>query len=287
MSLLPSHCVTARLTVVTAADEAYWRTLWQFLLSAQRRKIDGQARIVVFDLGLESETLASLRRRFPWVVFRTFEFARYPAHAALLALTYAWKPLAIAEVAAEFEGALIWLDCATLFKTRDLSQLRMALTRDGTYVLKGASSLAERCDAQTLASLDVPHAFFGRRERPAGVVGLDMQRPAVRRLIEEWRGLALSEDHIRPRRPGHNPEQALLSILLFRHEADGAIGLAEGEIDISSASPVRWLSTRNKVPNWVPVWADPFSRLYYFLYKTLDQAWLGFQRRRRMGHKAR
>jgi hypothetical protein len=49
---------------------------------------------------------------------------------------------------------------------------------------------------------------------------------------------------------------------------------------------VRWVTTRNKVPNWLPIWADPLPRLYYFFYKTLDQAWLGFQQRRRMGHKA-
>ena len=60
----------------------------------------------------------------------------------------------------------------------------------------------------------------------------------------------------------------------------------EDEIDISSASPVRWISTRNKVGNGAPLWADPLVRLYYFFDKTLDQAWLGFQRRRRMGHKA-
>jgi hypothetical protein len=40
------------------------------------------------------------------------------------------------------------------------------------------------------------------------------------------------------------------------------------------------------VSNEVPVWADPLVRLYYFFDKTLDQAWLRFQRRRRMGHKA-
>src|SRR5690242_15508315 len=65
--------VTA-LTILTAADQAYWRCLWQFFRSAQRMGIERQARIVAYDLGMEPATVAGLRRRFPWVEFRRFDF---------------------------------------------------------------------------------------------------------------------------------------------------------------------------------------------------------------------
>ncbi len=249
-------------------------------------RLDRQAQFVAYDLGLAAETMERLKRRFPWVRFRTFDFASYPPHVALATRTYAWKPMVVAEAAREFGGQILWLDCAALFRARDFCEIRSALARDGTYVLKGASALELRCNAFTLDTLEVTEEDRRRPERPATIIGFDTERPAVRDLIAEWKAHSLIPERIAPRTPGHNPEQALLSILLFKYERAGGIGLSEGEIDISSASPVRWITTRNKVPNWLPLWADSLARLYYFFEKTLDQAWLRFQQRRRMGHKA-
>lgn len=278
--------MTASLTVVTAADEAYWRCLWQFLQSARRKSLNRQAHFAVYDLGLSEVLLDRLKRKFPWAEFRRFDFAACPPHVRLHTRTYAWKPLVIAEAAGVFGGRILWLDSASLFRSRDFSEAEKALARDGTYVLKGASALELRCHATILDALGVPTEDRKRPERPAGIAGFDTARPQVRQLIAEWKALALDPERTPPRTKGHNPEQALLSILLFKYERAGGIGLNEGEIDISSASPVRWITTRNKVPNWLPVWADPLPRLYYFFYKMLDRAWLGFQQRRRMGHKA-
>jgi hypothetical protein len=281
----PSHPVTAP-TILTAADQAYWRCLWQFLRSAERMGIERQARIVAYDLGMDTATVECLRGRFPSVEFRRFDFSRYPPHVALATRTYAWKPMAVAEAMEEFGGRLLWLDSAALFQRRDLSHVTAALDRHGIYALKGQSALELRCNVFTLDALDVPPEDRKRPERVATVIGFDTERPAVREFVTEWKAHSLVPERIAPRTKGHNPEQALLSILLFKYSREGRIGLGEEEIDISSASPVRWITTRNKVGAGVPIWADPAIRLYYFFYKTLDQAWLGFQRRRRMGHKA-
>ena len=275
------------LTILTAANEPYWRTLWQFLRSAERMAIARQAKVVVFDLGLEAATRQRLERRFGWVVFRAFDFAAYPPHVALHSRTYAFKPMVMAEAAADYGGALLWLDSANLFKTPDLGIVRAALARDGAYALKGASALRLRCNAFTLDALGVPEEDRTRPERVATVIGLDTTHPGAAALIGEWKAHALVPERIAPRTKSHNPEQALLSILLFRYQREGRIGLGEEEIDISSPHPFRWMSTRNKVPVWVPVWADPLPRLYYFFYKMADQAWLRFQQRRQLGHKAR
>jgi hypothetical protein len=278
--------VIPSLTIVTAADETYWRCLWQFFLSARRRGVAKEARLVAYDLGLEGSTLARFKRAFPWAEFRRFDFTHYPRHVAVATRSYAWKPLIVALAATEFGGDILWLDSANLFRTGDLSDVRTALAQGGTYVLKGASALELRCDAAVLDDLGVPEEDRKRPERPSGIVGFDTKRATVRNLIAEWASLALQPERILSRTKGHNPDQALLSILLFKYERQGEIGLSEDEIDISSPAPVRWVSTRNKVSNGVPVWADPLVRLHYFFDKTLDQAWLRFQRRRRMGHKA-
>jgi hypothetical protein len=282
----PDLVTLAPITILTAADEAYWRCLWQFFRSARRMGIHRHARIVAYDLGMKAQTLARMQRRFPQVEFRRFDFSRYPPHVALATRTYAWKPMVVAEAMEEFGGKLLWLDSASLFQTHDLSHVLAVLDSDGVYALKGQSALALRCNAFTLDALGVPQEDLTRPERVATVIGFDTARPAVRDLVAEWKAHALVPERIAPRTKGHNPEQALLSILLFEYSREGRIRLGEEEIDISSPAPARWITTRNKVGPGVPLWADPAIRLYYFFYKTLDQAWLGFQRRRRMGHKA-
>jgi hypothetical protein len=274
------------LTLLTAADQAYWRCLWQFFRSAERMGIQRQTRVVAYDLGLEAATAGRLKKRFPWALFRRFDFLSHPAHVALATRTYAWKPIVVADAMEEFGGALLWLDSAGLFQTRDLSRVRSVLDTDGIYALKGQSALELRCNAFTLDALSVPEEDRKRPERVATVIGFDCTRPAVREFIAEWKAHALVPERIAPRNKGHNPEQALLSILLFEYARQGRIGLGEEEIDISSASPVRWITTRNKVGPRAPLWADPLVRLHYFFYKTLDRAWLRFQQWRRMGHKA-
>ena len=132
----------------------------------------------------------------------------------------------------------------------------------------------ERCDPEVLQRLRVPLEMLDRPERVAGVIGLDPSRPFVRQLIEEWLTLTLDPQLSRPLRhtpPMHRPEQSLLSILLYRAEARGDVALPCEEIDISSARPVRWMSSRNKVSSRLPEWADAVPRLYYALYKSIDQ----------------
>jgi hypothetical protein len=62
--------------------------------------------------------------------------------------------------------------------------------------------------------------------------------------------------------------------------ADG-LGLPQGEIDISAPSPIRWMSSRNKVPATLPIWLDPMARAYYRVAKSIDQHALQFKRWRR------
>jgi len=258
-------------TFVTAADDAYWRCLFQFLKSARRRKFAGRYRFVVFDLGLSEAHRELLQKTFPWAVFRKFAFEDFPAHVVPTTKIYAWKPIAVAQAAAEFGGLLFWLDSATVLKTSNISSVLDELERNGIYTLKGHAPISERCDPQVLKALRTPLEFLHLKERVSGVVGFDTRKPAVRELIAQWCDRALDPSLIPPRAEGNNPDQALLSLLLFERAERGDIALGDGEVDISSAWPVRWLSTRNWVTADTPTWADPFERLRHFAYKTADQ----------------
>ena len=72
-----------RPVVITGADQAYARTLWQFLRSADRANLGGSYRWLVYDLGMRLEWRDRLTRAFPWITLRSFDFTAYPPHVAL------------------------------------------------------------------------------------------------------------------------------------------------------------------------------------------------------------
>jgi hypothetical protein len=260
-------------TVVTAANQPFWRCLYQFLRSAERVGLAGPHRFIAYDLGLGAKAGLILRRRFPWCEFRRFPFEDHPPHVAVERNTLAWKPIIVATVLAERGGLVLWLDSATLFKS-GLDDVIAVLMLQGTYTLKGQTPLARHCDPLTLSALAVPDEVLHVPERAGGVVGLNAEHAGARKLAQEWRSHALVEAHISPRTPRlpwHRSEQSLLTILLHRLESSGELVLNDDEIDISSRAPVRWMTSRNKIPASLPLWADPLARAYYWSYKTADR----------------
>ena len=274
------------LTLVTAADAAFAPTLAQYLASVRAKGLDRDARIAVYDLGLAPSDRTRLAVRFPFAEFLPFSLVPYPAHVAPSAGTYAWKPLVIADAAERFGGRIFWFDSATLFHGT-LAEPLAELARCGVYTLSGQSNLEQRCAADVRARLGVEPAFLDRRIRVSGVVGFDLEQPTARDILIDWAELALDPAvFTRADRASHNTDQAILSILLFRAEAAGRLVLNDGDIDISSPRPVRWMSSRNKLDPARPRWTDPFARLWYRLYKAGDRAnlrWQDFYRRRILG----
>ncbi len=260
--------------VVTAADKRFWRSLYQFLRSAERKGIERDTPFLCYDLGLGETARSLIERRFPWCKFRSFAFERYPSHVALRRKSYAWKPIILYDICAGFNGLVLWLDCATLFRARSLGDIWDIVESNGVYALAGQSTIAEHCDPLVLEALNVPFETRRRREIVSGVLGFNTSLPVIQRIIATWREHALLEGHIAPRpipSTRYKNEQDLLSILLYGSLDAGEIEVPHGEIDISFHAPVRWMTSRNKVAPWIPLWADPLVRAYYRLYKAVDQ----------------
>jgi hypothetical protein len=262
-------------TVLTAADRRYWRCLYQFLLSAERRQLHAAHRFAAYDLGLGAERRGFLEKRFAWCEFRWFDFSAHPPHIGRDLRDTGWKPVVIANAMERDGGLLLWLDSATVFKA-PLDPVVDEIRQRGVYSLKGQAALGRRCDPVVLDLLKVPLELRTLPERVSGVLGLDTGKPAVRRLVNSWRDLVLVEEYLGRRRynGSHMVDQALLSVTLHRMQAAGEITLGDEEIDISSPSPVRWMSSRNKVPERFPLWLDPAARAYYAACKAIDQAWI-------------
>ena len=264
------------LTVVTAADWRYGRCASQLFRSAERHRQDREHHWCFYDLGLRTRQAYRIRQRFPWVEMRSFDFSRYPDHFALERETWAWKVAIIRDVLHQAGGPVLWLDSATILHS-SLQDVQEALDRDGVYVLAGNAAVGMRCDTLTLERVNPPLEVLDRPERVAGVIGFDGARADIRELCDQWARLAANPLIIAPRHPRwkhHMPEQSLLSLLLLERVKDKALTLPDAEIDICSIKPVRWMSSRNKVPHWMPEWADVFVRAYWRSYKTLDRVWL-------------
>jgi hypothetical protein len=267
-----------RLLIVTAADQAYWRCLHQFLRSAQRRRLQVRHDFLAYDLGLEASTRLQLQSRFPWCGFRRFRFETHPPHIGRELRGCPWKPFLIQEVMQSRRGLVLWLDSATLFK-QALDDVVAQIRRLGVYGLRGQSALGSHCDADILDALSVPIEIRQRPERAGGILGFDASNPAAHKLVATWCEYHLVPDLVRTVSTTHKSDQALLSIAMGLMEARGELTLGDDEIDISSQHPVRWMTSRNKVPPWLPPWLDPAVRAYYAAYKVADRANLRWRHR--------
>lgn len=272
------------LRFLTAASAPYAASLANLLASARRLGLHRTHAWIVADLGLEPVQRAALSQRFPWVRWHDFDFSAWPPHVAALSHSYAWKPLLIRHWASDGGGPVLWLDAATLLRAPPQAALT-ELAASGIYVTRGQSPLGLCCDPLTLERLDIEPDIADQPVYVAGVIGWDARRPDTRALLDEWCALCLEPALICPRTPRlkrHTPEQALLTVVLRRAEARGERVPQTDQIDISSTQPIRWMSSRNKVPAHWPAWLTRWAPLYWRLWKWGDRLWLrldGFDNR--------
>ncbi len=269
-------------TIVTGADDRFWRCLYQLLLSIERHGVQSTVTVIAYDLGMTEASSSQLRRRFDWCEIRPFDFDRHPPHVRIEAGSYAWKPILIAEVMERAGGPVLWLDSSTIIK-QSLEPVFTTIGKLGTFTLKGQACLRERCDPLVVKALDLPPEILDDNERVATLAGLDAGQSDVLDLARSWRAHALIKDNIRPDGitiERHMNDQAVFSGLVLTARHNGILELNEDFIDISAPDPMPWMSTRNKLPPNFPVWADPLARAWYATYKFIDQNWIAFNRRR-------
>jgi hypothetical protein len=249
------------------------------LLSIERH--GNRHTVIVFDLGLSERDRRRLARRFPTVRLERFDFGAHPPHVARLELC-AWKPIVIAGTIHRERGSLLWLDAGTLVRA-PLDDAFAGIARDGVLTLVGQSAVARWCHARTLDLMRVPEVDWRKRCRVGGVIGFDGSDALIRELVLEWRDAALNPGILDPpgaHRGNHRWDQALLTNLLYAAEREHGLVLQHDEVDISSTHPVRWVSTRNVVPTWIPLAADPLVRAFYATFKRLDRMLLHIRGRK-------
>jgi hypothetical protein len=267
------------LTVVTAGDEKFRMCLHQYLRTAKRHGLHEKHRFIAFDMGMDPEGRKALEKRFPWCTFRTFQFDDYPPHVRVEAGMYAWKPQTLVCVADEFGEQIMWLDSATIFKG-PLDPLIEIMERHGVVSLAGQSPIGRQCEPAVLDALGIPLEVRHLPERVSGVIGFDLGFPVAREILFEWARWACDPalSALFKRTIHTHRWQSVLGGLLFKAQIESRLILTDHEVDISSAHPIRWLTTRNKIKPTFPAWALPLSEWYYDTYKFFDQHAIAFNR---------
>ena len=163
---------------------------------------------------------------------------------------------------------------------------RSIVARNGIWALRGQTPLYRICDPRVLEALNVPFVVQHLPERAAGVLGFNPQHPAAVQLAMDWKRHALVREHIVPDNAVsyHKQDQAIFNCLLLKAAAEGALTLTDDDVDISSATPAKDITTRNIVNPGIPIWADPLVRLYFWPEKPIDQ--LGHRWKQFLGQQA-
>ena len=254
--------------IVTAANNTFYRTLYQFLLSIKRHKIEKKNTILIYDLGLLPHQLEKLKKHF---LSPSFKFRHFKVTGKIE--TFYWKPIIISNVLQEYNIPVLWLDSATVI-LQSLDPIIKTIKQTGLYTpIASMEQFSNRLHSGTINYLNIPPEFLKKRNRAGGYCGFNPNHDTVIQLVNEWNELSQVPNCISPKgatSQNHRYDQALLTYLLYHYENKGKITLIHDELDISSIRPTPYTRTRNKVPNYIPIWLDSITRIYFFIYHILD-----------------
>lgn len=204
-------------TFVTAASSNHFKSLCQLLTTIQHEKV------VVYDLGLTQPEVEHIRSVFR-IEYIVFPFSNYPAFVSMSspdAGAYAWKPILIAEVYADVQGALIWCDAGN--KISDADALENCVTKAGVYTPTSSGTISRWTHPIALNELSVPVTWSNLQMRNAACVGFNKDDRSSR-FIAEWKKYALLKNAILPHganRSNHRHDQSILTVLYYRYGITG------------------------------------------------------------------
>lgn len=268
--------MTGTNTILTAADEYFFRTFCQFAHTFNAQKEFENSEMICYDLGFndnQKSHLEKLVKKIPRLSVRVFDFSKYPEFVQLKYRTYSFKPIIVKEVFEERQGNLLWLDSATILH-RPLGYVWDQINRHGLYApIGGSGTLKEWTLQPTLDYMNVPESHYLVRNICGCMCGFGYHNADVRELVSEWERYSLIHECIKPEgasRYNHKDDQSVLTILLNKFKDERSIYLTKDEVNISSQHPVKFLSVRNKLKPGFPYSLNWLSIFYFNVRKAID-----------------
>lgn len=213
------------LTIVTASTSGkYFKFLIQILnniIEVSNSK-NIQIRIIVYNLGMNESEIKKIKL-FQYVTFENFDFNKYPEHVSLEKYygnncNYSWKPIIIYDVCEKYGGLVHWIDTRNLYS--DFNNLIKILENEYIYSPVSSGTIEQWTHHKCLHYMN-GYKYKNFRQRAGGVIGINYNIDWVKKLIKEWRDLALIKDCICPDgsdKSNHRQDQAVLSILFYKYK---------------------------------------------------------------------
>lgn len=231
------------------------------------------SKVIFYDLGLNSSQADDIRNQlsplFKYVEYRVFPFEDYPEFVQPQYMTWAWKPIVVDRVLNEKKGNIFWMDSANQI-LKNLKPLWEVINETGSYIpLCGTGLLTEFTMQQTLDGIGVPKNQYQTRNRAGNTCAFSFQNKDALKLVKEWKNLCLIEEYVLPEganRSNHRGDQSILSSLLVSRDYVKNMNLTTEEVNISSGSPTKYISVRNRFPKLIPL---PYGYLAFLYFKIL------------------
>lgn len=203
---------------VTGADSSHFHVMLGLLESVRKHEPD--ATISVWDLGLTSQERQMLQSLQPGAILSKFDFDQYPSFFDIRkdAGGYAWKPTLFAQEVAQQGRLTIWMDAGDLITGR-LDWIRRFTRAHGFYSVFSAGTIADWTFPTTRRRMDVDAHLAQQPNLASGLVAVDPQRAAARKVIADWAALAMDQEVIAPvgsSKANHRQDQAVLTILAHK-----------------------------------------------------------------------
>jgi hypothetical protein len=194
--------------IISAASPAYGPSLLALMGSLNLNWPDHPP-VRVYDLGLEDETLAALAAAGITVV-------RVPAFVPHWRKHFAWKIWCWNEAPAR---DVLWIDAGAVV-LKPLPEVFTAIERLGYFVGPSNQRLIEEASVDSCEGCGVPPEFREGKMSVAGTIVGFRKEGTVGTLVEEALVVASTERYIAASEPRHRHDQAVLSLLIYKHIGD-------------------------------------------------------------------
>lgn len=205
--------------IITGASSNHFKTMINFITSFEKYNIKNKHKLLIYDLGLNTEELDILQNLENKYKIEKFNYKIYPSYfnIDINAGEYAWKPIIIYNVYKIYGGNIIWLDAGTIINN-NFDEFEKILLNDYIYTPVSPGNIEKWTHIKTLEYLKWNNLTL--LNRSGGCCGFNSDIKWVKNLLKEWNDLALIKECIAPEgstRQNHRQDQSLLSILYYKY----------------------------------------------------------------------